>query len=50
MTKKEHYLKMRRSSDLLFAFFAGNQYPRGLWRAIEGSEGGDPHLNGRLEP
>ena len=33
MTKKGHYLKMRPSSDLLFA---GNEYPRGLWRAVGG--------------
>ena len=30
MTKKGHYLKMRPSSDLLFA---RNEYPRGLRRA-----------------
>ena len=33
MTKKGHYLKMRPSSDLLFA---RNEYSRGLWRAVGG--------------
>ena len=33
MTKNGHYLKMRPSSDLLFA---GNEHPRGLWRAVGG--------------
>ena len=33
MAKKGHYLKMRPSSDLLFA---GNQHYRCLWRAVGG--------------
>ena len=33
MAKKGHYLKMRYSSDLLFA---GNEYHRCLWRAVGG--------------
>ena len=33
MTKNGLYLKMRSSSDLLFA---GNEHPRGLWRAVGG--------------